>query len=331
MIRLALVLFWLALGAGSASAHALQPGYLELRALGGDSWSVLWRKPDLQGSPMPIDPRISATCEAQAVPPASFDGRAWTARWVLRCPGGLQGATITIDGLEGTRTDVLIRYETAPGSEGRSWRLVPSDTSYLIPESPGRWDVFTSYTGLGVEHILTGADHLLFVLALLLLIRSLPVLLGAITAFTLAHSITLGAAALGWLNVPGPPVEAIIALSIMFVASEILHHDPARPRLSERAPWIVSFGFGLIHGLGFGSALAEIGLPSGEIVLALLAFNLGVELGQLMFIAAVLLAWRVLQPLSSLQVAVWGRVLVVHAIGGLAAYWLIERVAGFWT
>ncbi len=312
------------------SAHALQPGYLELRALGGDAWSVFWRKPDVQGRPMQIDVLMSENCVSETNPEPRFDGQGWSSRWIARCSDGLAGSLITIEGLEKTQTDVLVRFELTDGI-GQAQRLVPSSPSFVVPAAPSAWSVFVSYTGLGFEHILFGADHLLFVLALLLLIRNTRVLIGAITAFTVAHSLTLAAAALGWMNVPGPPVEAVIALSIMFVASEVLNRDPDHPRLSERAPWLVSFGFGLIHGLGFGSALSEIGLPQSEIVLALFAFNIGVELGQLAFIFAALGLWRIVGPfLKSAQIR-GAQVTLVYLIGGVAAYWLIDRVAGFWT
>lgn len=328
MIRAGLALLTLLVWSGMAQPHALQPGYLELRALEGDTWSVFWRKPDVRGQPMPISAALSAPCEILSGPDPVFDGQGWSSRWITRCPGGLSGLRVTIHGLQDTRTDVLVRYELAPG-EGQSWRLVPDAPSFQIPENPGAMDVLRSYTALGVEHILFGLDHLLFVLALVLLIPNRRVLIGAITAFTLAHSVTLGAAALGWLTIPGPPVEAIIALSIMFVAAEVLNRDPDNPRLSERAPWLVSFGFGLIHGLGFGSALSEIGLPQGEIVLALLAFNIGVELGQVGFIIAVLLLWQVMRRVLTPALARGGQGVLVYSIGGIAAFWMIERVAGF--
>lgn len=313
-----------------AFAHALQPGYLELRALGGDSWSVFWRKPDVQGRPMQINARLSENCTSETSPQPIFDGQGWSSRWIVRCGGGLAGTTVTIDGLEKTQTDVLVRYELGDGV-GQAQRLVPSSASFVVPAAPSAWTVFTSYTGLGFEHILFGADHLLFVLALLLLIRNTRVLIGAITAFTVAHSLTLAAAALGWMNVPGPPVEAVIALSIMFVASEVLNRDPDQPRFSERAPWLVAFGFGLIHGLGFGSALSEIGLPQNEVVLALFAFNVGVELGQLAFIFAAQLLWRAIGPILRSSQVRGLQIALVYFIGGVAAYWLIDRVAGFWT
>lgn len=330
MIRALLSLLVLVVWAGAAQPHAFQPGYLELRALGGDSWSVFWRKPDVRGKPMQIEARLGARCTQPTGPAAAFDGEGWSSGWIAHCPGGLSGMTITIDGLEDTKTDVLVRYELEPG-QGQAQRLAPTETAFVVPEAPRPLDVMASYGFLGVEHILFGVDHLLFVLALLLLIRDLRILIGAITAFTVSHSLTLGAAALGWLNIPGPPVEAIIALSIMFVASEVLHRDPDHPRLSERAPWLVSFGFGLIHGLGFGSALSEIGLPQDEVVLALLAFNLGVEIGQLLFIAAALLLWRIAGPWVAQRAQAAGQLALVYGIGGVAAFWFVERVAGFWS
>jgi len=328
LIRLLIAALTLVFWTSTAQTHALQPGYLELRALGDDSWSVFWRKPDVKGQPMQINARLSAPCDVPTGPEPGFDGEGWSTRWVTRCVGGLNGVTVTIDGLEKMSTDVLVRYELTPG-DGEAWRLVPSAPEFVVPTEPGAIEVLRSYTALGVEHILFGVDHLLFVLALLLLIRNRRVLIGAITSFTIAHSLTLGAAALGVLNIPGPPVEAIIALSIMFVASEILGRNPEEPRLSERAPWVVSFAFGLIHGLGFGSALSEIGLPQNEIVLALLAFNVGVEIGQLLFIGAVFVGWFLLGRFIQGHARDALHRMTVYSIGGIAAFWLIERVAAF--
>jgi len=182
---------------------------------------------------------------------------------------------------------------------------------------------------MGVEHILAGIDHLLFVLALLLIVDGTRRLVMTITAFTVAHSITLVAATLGWLHVPGPPVEAIIALSIVFVASEVIQRLRGRDPLTARAPWIVAFSFGLLHGLGFAGALAEVGLPQVAIPVALLMFNVGVEVGQLLFVAAVV----GLQALVARLVAVrgdWVTAATAYGIGAVAAFWTIERVVGFW-
>lgn len=254
-------------------------------------------------------------------------------RWIATCTGGLAGGTIVVEGLERQRTDVLLRYEIAAG-QALSSRMTPENTAVTLARDPGAWDVLGSYVPLGIEHILEGADHLLFVFALLLLISNRWRLLGAITAFTLAHSITMAAATLGWVSLPGPPVEAIIALSIMFVASELVLRKGGQQRLSERYPWSVSFSFGLLHGFGFAGALQEIGLPQSDVPLALLSFNLGVELGQLMFVAVVLVTGSILSliwPPFKRHLEPGARVALVgaYAIGGWSAYWLLDRLSGF--
>ncbi|MEM9063581.1 MAG: HupE/UreJ family protein [Pseudomonadota bacterium] len=317
-----------------ANAHALEPGYLQLEEIGSDNFRVFWRKPTVRGAPMAISVRLPDTCETASPPPSTFDGAAWVAQWIAACPGGLAGGTIAIPGLEKTRTDVLVRYESADG-QGQAQRLTPDVASFVIPETPSLLDVIGGYFTLGVDHILEGIDHLLFVFALLLLIPDRWRLLGAVTAFTVAHSITMAAATLGWIALPGPPVEAVIALSIMFLASELAQRDGENKRLSERYPWIVSFSFGLLHGFGFAGALEEIGLPQGDVPLALLFFNLGVEAGQILFIGAVLLAGGLLlrllpkaaQAIRSPESIVSGA--MSYAIGGISAFWFLDRVAGF--
>ncbi|MEM8728984.1 MAG: HupE/UreJ family protein [Pseudomonadota bacterium] len=331
-VRWILVLFWCC--AGQVQAHALDPGYLDLRQIDGTVWNVYWRSPDVQGAPMAIAPRLPDDCAPNAAPAPRFDGMAWVSQWVMSCPGGLRGQEIHIDGLDAQVTDVLLRVsasETAPITE----RLTPLQPSVVIPQIPSLWGVFVSYGVLGIDHILGGWDHLLFVLALILLIPDMRRLIGAITAFTVAHSITLALAALGHLSVPGPPVEAIIALSIVFLAIELLKRRPGEQRLSQRAPWMIAFGFGLLHGLGFAGALREIGLPEADIAMALLAFNLGVEAGQLAFVCVVLILGALgqaliarLRPIGpSLQGAT--SVVTGYAIGAVATFWLAERLAGF--
>ena len=187
-----------------------------------------------------------------------------------------------------------------------------------------------TYLELGVEHILLGIDHLLFVLALLLIVKGWGRLVGTITAFTISHSITLAAATLGFVSVPQAPVEAIIAMSIMFVASEIIHARQGRPGITEDKPWIVAFVFGLLHGFGFAGALTEVGLPEQSIPLALLFFNIGVELGQLLFVGACLIVFALTRPLHGrIPSGSWR--LAPYAIGSLAAFWTIERIVGFWS
>jgi len=332
MLRV-LVLFFALLASAvpdGARAHALDPGFLELSALGQESWRVSWRVPDLAGTPMPIIPRLPETCGADPSPPPSFDGRAWVTAWVVTCAGGLEGGRIEVDGLDRTRTDVLVRYELQPG-ETRVQRLTAMQTGFVIPPDAGPLDIMASYIGLGVTHILEGIDHLMFVFALVLLVRDRRQLFWAITAFTLAHSISLAAATLGWLRIPSGPVEAVVALSIVFLAYELTLPPERRDPLTMRAPWLVSFGFGLIHGLGFATALREIGLPEGDVPLALLAFNIGVELGQILFILLVLAigaAASRLYPTS--RESRTGMVLVSsYALGSVAAFWTIERVVAF--
>jgi len=333
----ALLATFLLMWAGSAAnAHALQPGYLEINALSEKDFRIVWRKPDVEGAPMEIHARLPEGCAESGPPNASFDGQGWSATWITSCPEGLRGGEIVIAGLEDTRTDVLVRYETAP-EEGRTERLTPTRPSFVVPTDPGAIDVLRSYVPLGIEHILGGIDHLLFVFALLLLIRDGWRLLGAITAFTVAHSITMAAATLGWVSLPGPPVEAVIALSIMFLASELLHRKDGTERLSERYPWSVSFSFGLLHGFGFAGALAEIGVPDTDIPLALLSFNLGVEIGQLLFVGCVVAAVYAARRLAPQMVAGIRAphsvplMLTAYAIGSVSAYWFIDRVGAFFA
>jgi hydrogenase/urease accessory protein HupE len=278
---------------------------------------------------MPIQARLPDRCSHEAPPPPVFDGRAWITVWVTTCSGGLEGGVIAIEGLERTSTDTLVRYELEPGKT-QVHRLTSSETAFTVPEVSGVLDIMTSYIALGVTHILEGVDHLLFVFALLLLIRDRRRLLWAITAFTVAHSITLAAASLGWLNIPPSPVEAVIALSIVFLAYELSLAPEARDPMAERFPWVVAFAFGLIHGLGFAGALREIGLPEGDIPLALLSFNIGVELGQILFILLVLAigaAARRLYPELRKQTGVFVRA-ASYGIGSLAAFWVIQRLSG---
>ena len=224
-----------------------------------------------------------------------------------------------------------MRIERLDGSE-QVGRILPGSETFAVKASPGSFEVAHTYTVIGIEHILLGFDHLLFVLALVMIVKSTRKLLWTVTAFTVAHSITLSLATLGVIHVPGPPVEAIIALSIVFVASEIIHQRQGREGLASRKPWVVAFAFGLLHGLGFAGALAEVGLPENSIPLALLFFNIGVEAGQVLFIVAVLAIYHFAKKLVA------GRFdltklepIPVYMIGGIASYWVFERVAGFWA
>ena len=327
---LASLFIWL-VGTAPAQSHELQPGYLQIDALSPESYRVFFRAPDVRGTPMSIDAVLPESCVPRRGPPPRFDERAWVSAWVATCPGGFAGGTLVIEGLGQQRTDVLLRY---PGSEGtpRSKRLTPADASYLIPSDPGSFEVLRTYLWLGFDHILAGLDHLLFVFALLLLVPSFGQLVGTITAFTVAHSLTLAGVTLGWFSLPSAPVEAVIALSIMFVAAEILTKSDAAPTLAQRNPWMISFAFGLLHGFGFAGALEEIGLPQGDVPLALLSFNVGVELGQLTFVFVLVAAGYILRRLWRGTGTQYERpviTLAVYGIGSIAAYWFVERVLGF--
>jgi hydrogenase/urease accessory protein HupE len=240
------------------------------------------------------------------------------------CDRELAGQTITIDRLDATITDVLVRIQTRDGAV-RTARLTPSNPSFTVPARAGPLIVLSAYIGLGIEHILFGVDHLLFVLCLLLLVRGIRSLLATVTAFTLAHSITLAAATLGFIRVPAASVEATIALSIVFLAAE-LAGGGARRTVTRSYPWLVAFSFGLLHGLGFAGALAEVGLPPGDIPLALFGFNVGVELGQLAFITAVLSLGRLVCILP-LRLPAWTTRAAGYAIGTIAAFWVFVRLA----
>jgi hydrogenase/urease accessory protein HupE len=315
----------------AAYGHALQPGYLALTRMDVDLYAVVWKTPEIKSRPMKISAVLPESCDARQPTDAAWDGTAYVARWTTRCPGGLEGGSIEIIGLDQTRTDVLVRFDFSDGrSDAR--RLTPNDASFTIPVQASPYDVVKTYLTLGFEHILSGIDHLLFVFALLLLVTDTKRLVATVTAFTIAHSITLAGATLGVIHVPTPPVEATIALSIMFVAAEVIHKGQGRTGLTARAPWIVAFIFGLLHGLGFAGALTEIGLPETAIPTALLFFNVGVELGQLSFIAGVLvvgaLVKRFIQSVDLAQFA-WARAIPAYAIGSLAALWTLQRLADF--
>ncbi|MBL4768933.1 MAG: HupE/UreJ family protein [Rhodobacteraceae bacterium] len=329
-----MMLIGVGMPANQATGHALEPGYLELKALGGDRWRATWRKPAVGGQPMQIEAVLPQNCDVPRPPAPRFDGRGYSTTWLVICPDGLVGGQITIEGLERTRTDVLVRYELTQG-EGQTMRLTASETSFELPKDPSLMMIVSSYVSLGIEHILSGIDHLTFVLALLLLIRNWRLLIAAITAFTVAHSLSLTAATLGWIILPPPPVEAVIALSILFLALELLRARAAAPTLTRRYPWAVAFAFGLLHGLGFAGALREIGLPQGDVPLALVSFNVGVEIGQLTFIAVVvaiaLLLARLFPRLARRAMMPRGVAMMTagYGIGAISVFWLVQRLILF--
>ena len=311
------------------SADVFKPAYLQLKQTAADSYEVMWKVPALDAdTTLKVKPVFPAGTREVSSLSSIFANGAAVQRWNVQVPGGLEGKPITFTYLQETNLDVLVRVERLDGSE-QLGRILPVDPQFALKPSLGSWEVALTYTVIGIEHILLGFDHLLFVLALLMIVQGTKRLLVTVTAFTLAHSITLALATLGYVQLPGPPVEAIIALSIVFVASEILHVRQGRQSLTARKPWLVAFTFGLLHGLGFAGALAEVGLPQNAIPLALLFFNVGVEIGQLLFISVVLLVIQLSRKFLSKNILQKAPGLAAYGIGAMASYWVIERTLSF--
>ena len=313
---------------GSAVAHELQPGSLEVRQLTTERYEVIWRAPIYFKKPHPAKLQLPEHWQTVGEPTIKQLSDSALHRRVVSVPNGtIDGDTIRFIGLEATITDVFVRFIWLDGTNTTAIARPGHPFVEIIAERSA-WQVAGDYTVLGVDHILSGFDHLTFVLALLLIVSGARRLLITVTSFTLAHSITLAAATLGVMSVPGPPVEATIALSILFLASELVKVNQGRPSLTAQFPWIVAFVFGLLHGFGFAGALSDVGLPQNEVPLALLMFNVGVELGQLMFIAAILVLVMALRKVR-FEWPAWTRQLPAYSIGGIAAFWLIERVTAF--
>ena len=328
-----------ALLAQPAISDELRPGYLEMRQTSSGAYNLLFKIParaeDLR---LAIYVKLPEGTQDIAPPRASFSDGAYVERRSVRRDGGLSGEAVSLEGLSATSTDVLVRIESLAGAI-QTERLSPTKTSFIVQAVPGAGEVAGTYLRLGIEHILFGFDHLLFVLALVILVKTWSRVAITVTAFTIAHSITLAAATLGFVNVPGPPVEATIALSIMLVSLEILNARRGKPSLTTRLPWLVAFAFGLLHGFGFAGALAEVGLPQHAIPVALLFFNVGVEIGQIIFVAAVLsMIWALSQAASKQLHPVHVQrtldrldITIAYGIGAVSAYWLLERTTAFFS
>jgi hydrogenase/urease accessory protein HupE len=316
--------------APAASAHDARPAYLQIQEITPGRYDVLWRIPVLSGMRLPVAMKLPDVMRDVTEPAVRELSDSIVERQLVEADkDALEDARIEFPGLQATITDVLVRVELLDGTH--STILVrPTKPYFEFSAAPDLLTVFGSYLVHGFDHILLGFDHLLFVLALILIVRSTRVLIWTITAFTLAHSITLALATLDVVQVPGPPVEAAIALSILLLASEIVRVRRGEPSLTATRPWLVAFTFGLLHGFGFAGALTAVGLPAGDIPLALFAFNLGVELGQLAFIFAVLGVIRLARRLGlPSTIDHYAQPVAAHAIGILAAFWFFERLAAF--
>jgi hydrogenase/urease accessory protein HupE len=308
-------------------AHEIRPAYLQIKQTSETTYQVLWkipRKGDMVIRLTPVFP-IGFTLKEAELAKVSMD--AMVKHYTLTGQEPLAGQSVYIEDLNKTLVDVLVTVEYLNG-EKATLMLKPGSPELKLPGATKKWDVIKSYTVLGVEHIWFGIDHLLFVLALIIITVGFKKIVKTITAFTLAHSITLSMAVLGVANLPGPPVEAVIALSIVFLALEIIRKVQGQETLTSQKPWIVAFSFGLLHGFGFAGALADIGLPQTEIPLALAFFNIGVELGQIVFVLAILGLLRLLSIKKNWPL-IWKKV-PAYAIGTVAAFWTIERIVGFW-
>jgi hydrogenase/urease accessory protein HupE len=309
-----------------AVAHESRPAYLEITEMAPGRYDVLWRTPRLAGMPLPVVLKLPDGVRNVTEPVLRELSDSLLERRLIETDGaGLAGRRIELVGLQATITDVLVRVGLRDGTHTTTL-VHPSQPWIEVAAPRGLLAVAAGYVVSGVHHILLGIDHLLFVLGLLLIVRDRLMLVKTISAFTVAHSITLAIATLGYASVPAPPLNAAIALSILFLGPEIIRAWRGETSFTLRHPWVVAFAFGLLHGFGFASGLTTMGLPGSEIPLALLMFNLGVELGQLLFVAIIVLLERAFRVLE----VRWPRaieMLPAYAVGSLGAYWTIQRVA----
>ncbi len=310
----------------SLYGHEVRPAYFSITQQSEDTYQIVWKVPAMGTGIPKIYPVLPNNWEIIDEQSNLLPGNL-RRTYLVKIKNGLEGNVLQFDGLNKTLIEVLVSIKKSDGIQYSS-RIKPSNPSYLIPVTPDRYSVIKTYLLLGFEHILLGIDHLLFVLALLLITKGFGRIVKTITAFTIAHSITLSFAALGFVGLPSAPVEAVIALSIVFLAVELVHYLNGRKGLTVRYPWVVAFTFGLLHGFGFAGALVDLGLPQIDIPWALLFFNVGVELGQLTFvIAAIGVIW--LLGKIKFNWPNWVEKVPPYAIGSLASFWMIERVSVF--
>ena len=314
------------LAATTASAHEARPAYLEIKETAAGQFSLLWRTPVLAGMRLPVGLELPDDVRNLKEPVVQeLADSLVERRWIDAGPDGLAGRRIEFPGLQLTITDALVRVEML---DGRSWTTIvhPPQPWIEIAASQSGWELVGTYVMQGIRHILFGADHVLFVLGLLLIVADRWMLLKTVTAFTAAHSITLAVATLGYAEVPVLPLNAAIGLSILFLGPEIVRVWRGETSFTIRHPWVVAFAFGLLHGFGFSSALSGAGLPRSELPLALVGFNVGVELGQLGFIALVLGLERAF-TLLEIRWPRWVTALPGYTVGTLGAFWTVQRVA----
>jgi len=323
VLGLAVALLLRALPVG---AHPMAPALLELREVGEGRVEVHWKTSRFRASGAELRPELPLRCTLIGEVVTIDEPSSRHERWTVDCGNnGLVGESVGVAGLSENRIDALLRVEFANGRPFRSV-LRARSPRVVIPEKANSADVVSAYARMGFEHILSGPDHLLFVFGLVLLASGLRQLLVTITSFTLAHSATLSLAALGIVRFPTGPIEVLIAASVLALAVELARRETHRALAPARLPWLMAGGFGLLHGFGFAGALAEAGLPHGEIPLALFAFNLGIELGQLAFVVIVLAGLRLLGPLLQ-RLPPWTARVPIYGMGSLAAFWCFDRAS----
>lgn len=305
------------------SAHEIRPAYLQIDQTGPNRFNVVWRTPILSGMRLPVLLRFSDAIKPVTEPLERELSDSVVERRVIDSPDELAGQRVDFVGLQATITDVLVRVSWLDGRQATEF-VRPARPWIDLSDRQATWQVAKTYTQLGIEHILMGIDHLLFVVGLMIIVRSTRSLIKTITAFTVAHSLTLGLATLGYASVPADPLNAAIALSILFLGCEVVRLWRGQTSFTLRHPWIAAFAFGLLHGFGFASGLTTVGLPSSDIPLALLAFNIGVEIGQLAFVLIILLLHRALRTLQ-FNPPSWASYAPGYLVGSLGAFWTIER------
>jgi hydrogenase/urease accessory protein HupE len=323
MMRLFGLLLALFFVGAPANADELRPGYLEFTQVSARDWTLIWKSPVRGGFTASMQPVLPDGCQTGDPPFREFSGGTVITTFAIVCAGDVAGRSIGLDNFDTAQSDVLVRV--APlRRPAQALRLTPAAPRAVIRAKPDRWQVAWTYFITGIDHIVFGYDHLLFVVALVLLLSGFWTVVKAVTAFTVAHSLTLIGTTLGLVGLPQRPVESVIALSILFLAVEIVKRKPGEQRLSERIPWVVAFGFGLLHGFGFAGALQEIGLPESDVPTALLTFNLGVEAGQVAIVAATAVLLAILQKWSASMQSIIIKA-ATYTIGIIASFWSIER------
>ena len=323
-----LILFLFTLFTINSWAHEVRPAYLQIIQTSETTYEVFWKVPSMGDAVPKIHPVFPPSFTVEELNRPNQIPGSVIYSYKISSQESLQGKILTIDGLNKTLIDALVTVTYLNG-EKVTLMLQPDKDSSIIPGKTSTYDVIKTYSKLGFEHILLGIDHLLFVLALIIITRGKWKIIKTITAFTIAHSITLSLAALGYVNFPTPPVEAVIALSIVFLAVEIIKNQSGLETLTSKKPWLVAFTFGLLHGFGFSGALANIGLPQQDIPFALAFFNVGVEIGQIAFVIVVLIIIKLLSYKKDWSLI--SKKIPAYAIGSLATFWMIERVLAFWN